>query len=962
MYRVYWDSFLLHDLIVPEEEGYYLKSPTLTEEINKVAEFTFDIYPTHPMFDRIEKLVPNIIITKNNRIIFKGRIIKEKQNMDNSKQVTCESVLAFLLDSVQRPFEFQGTPAELFTQFIAKHNEQVEEYKRFKIGKTTGSKLDNNEYINRSSESYLNTWEAIETRLLNIGGYLLVRYEDDGNYIDWVDDFVEDDLKVASAQTIEFGENLIDITVENDGADIYTVVIPLGAETEHEDGTKTRLTIASINDGKDYLVNEDALNKYGWIVAPIEETTWDDVTVVDNLKRKGQELLNTEGIFFKSTLELSAIDLNVVDGSIDSFEMYEYIKAQSTPHNISKLYLLTKKQTPLANPENMRITLGENKSTLTGMQLGETQNIKDGIHTIIKDYQINIPQMKEDIKDLQETLSVESTKIMYYLSDSSQELTGGSWVETPPKWVDGKYYWQKNVTTFSDGSVSETTPICVTGGKGATGENGQDGKDGKDGENGQDGKNGSDGKSAYQIWLEQGNTGTEQDYLNSLKGKDGQDGKDGTNGTNGIDGKDGANGKDGEDGKDGTDGKGISSITNYYLATTLSSGVTTSTSGWTDTIQTITSTKKYLWNYEVIKYTDNSSVSTQPCIIGTYGVDGKDGEDGKDGINGTNGKDGTNGTNGKDGADGVGISSITEHYAISSSNSQAPSSWSTTVPTMTSTNKYLWNYETINYTNGTSKETSKRVIGVYGDTGKNGTNGTNGKDGQDGADGIGIESITTEFYLSTSKTEQTGGSWETTMPEWSKGMYLWTRNKIVYSDSTIEYTEPVCDSSWEAVNDLEEQVNNSIADVREDFTSSINQTSSEIRSEVASSYVSTTAMEQYQRDVSTLFTQQNDSFQMTFTDIIQRITNIDGTVNSNYNELVKYIRFQDGKIILGEVNNPLILTLDNDRLSFTQNGVEVAYFNNYQLYVNDGVFINSLKIGRWAFIPRKNGNLSFKLV
>lgn len=109
-----------------------------------------------------------------------------------------------------------------------------------------------------------------------------------------------------------------------------------------------------------------------------------------------------------------------------------------------------------------------------------------------------------------------------------------------------------------------------------------------------------------------------------------------------------------------------------------------------------------------------------------------------------------------------------------------------------------------------------------------------------------------------------------------------------------------------------------------------------------------------------MFTQTNDSFEMTFTNIIEQITNIDGTVNSNYNELVKYIRYADGTITLGEVNNPLILTLSNDRMSFLQNGVEVAYISDNKLYIYDGEFLNSLKIGRFAYTPRENGSLSLE--
>ena len=410
MYRINYDTFLLHDLKVPKEHGYYLIDPILKEEVNKVAELDFDISSTHPNFDKLEHLVPSIELKKNDKVIFKGRIIKEQQNMDKSKQVTCESVLAFLFDSVVRPYSFQGTPEDLFKFYVDNHNSQVDIDKQFKIGKTTGANLDANEYINRSNEGYSNTYDEIQNKLLNIGGYFYVRYEDDGNYLDWVDDFTTENGQIVSLQTIEFGENLKDITVENDASNTYSVVIPLGAEIENEDGTKTRLTIASVNDGLDYLINEEALNKYGWIVAPIEDTTWDDVTVPSNLKTKGQNLLDQQGVTLKSTLELNAIDLVVVDGSKASFEMYQYIRVQSTPHGISKTYLLTQKETPLTKPDNMTITLGEAKDTLTGIQMNNDKVIKE-VGLVIKDYEVNKELINQEIDEIRQEVNNNTTLI-----------------------------------------------------------------------------------------------------------------------------------------------------------------------------------------------------------------------------------------------------------------------------------------------------------------------------------------------------------------------------------------------------------------------------------------------------------------------------------------------------------------------------------------------------------------------
>lgn len=173
-------------------------------------------------------------------------------------------------------------------------------------------------------------------------------------------------------------------------------------------------------------------------------------------------------------------------------------------------------------------------------------------------------------------------------------------------------------------------------------------------------------------------------------------------------------GANGTNGTDGSNGKSIGSVVNYYLATASSSGVTAATSGWTTAVQSVSAAKKYLWNYEVVKYTDGTVASTtMPCVIGSYGDQGSKGD------------------KGDTGSTGNGIKSITEHYAVSTSNSTVPTSWSSTVPTMTESNKYLWNYETITYTNGTTVDTTKRVIGVYGSKGATGATGPQGAAGKD---------------------------------------------------------------------------------------------------------------------------------------------------------------------------------------------------------------------------------------
>lgn len=224
----------------------------------------------------------------------------------------------------------------------------------------------------------------------------------------------------------------------------------------------------------------------------------------------------------------------------------------------------------------------------------------------------------------------------------------------------------------------------------------------------------------------------------------------------------------GTNGTNGANGKSIGSVINYYLATASASGVTAATSGWTTTVQSVSAAKKYLWNYEVVKYTDGTVASTTaPCIIGSYGDQGSKGD------------------KGDTGSTGNGIKSITEHYAVSTSNSTVPTSWSSTVPTMTESNKYLWNYETITYTNGTTVDTTKRVIGVYGNKGATGATGSKGDKGDTGASGKGVKSTAVTYQASSSGTTIPTGVWSATPPATSADKpYFWTRTIITYTDNT----------------------------------------------------------------------------------------------------------------------------------------------------------------------------------
>lgn len=135
--------------------------------------------------------------------------------------------------------------------------------------------------------------------------------------------------------------------------------------------------------------------------------------------------------------------------------------------------------------------------------------------------------------------------------------------------------------------------------------------------------------------------------------------------------------------------------------------------------------------------------------------------------------------------------------------------WSTTAPQWIN-GKFMWSKTVTTFADNTTKESSPTCL-----------SGAKGQTGASGTPGKGVTSITEEYYLSTSKTTQTGGSWTTTPPTWSPGKYIWTRSKIVYSNPTsTAYTTPVCDSSWEAVNEIEIGGRNLLKDSKIDLTTS----------------------------------------------------------------------------------------------------------------------------------------------
>lgn len=415
MYKVYCDNFLIYDTKV---ESLKIFSAKLELELNKTGSFDFSIYPSHPYFDKLKRLKSIITVYQDDYLLFRGRILNDEQGFYNEKQVSCEGELAFLLDSIQRPYDFLSgenhtTVEELFTFYINNHNAQVDEEHKFKVGNITV--VDPNNYVVRSDSQYLTTWESINQKLINsYGGYLWVRHEADGNYIDYLADF-----DTISSQTVEFGKNLLSLNKITKGEDIATAIVPLGAKLKDEEGNDTefRLTISEINDGVDYVFNREAVDEYGWIFKTV---VWDDVTLATNLKRKAEEYL-ADSMNLVVTIELDAVDLSMMNTEISAFKMGNYIRVITSPHSLNSSFLVKKLSIDLLNPKSNKLTLGTTYSTFTEQTSGNNKSVEGLIVQIEKvsaDYTFNEAKLHE----IQSAITELTEKMTSEISQMSDQI------------------------------------------------------------------------------------------------------------------------------------------------------------------------------------------------------------------------------------------------------------------------------------------------------------------------------------------------------------------------------------------------------------------------------------------------------------------------------------------------------------------------------------------------------------
>lgn len=437
MYQIMCDDYVLHDSVIDELKVIGAKCSL---EVNKTGSLTFQVPPTHPYYDKIKKHISEIKLYQDDRVLFSGRVLNDEITFDNIKNIECEGELAYFLDSIQRGKEYHleggsNNVVETYLKDVVSiHNSQVDDSKKFSVGLVNIT--DTNNYLYKIS-NYEDTLTTLTDKLLNTyGGYLQVRHSNGVRYLDYVSE-----LTNSCNQTIEFGKNIIDMTRYIKGEDIYTALIPLGSKKEttntgNEETYEKRITISSLADStdgnikkvNDYIYDTEAVKQWGWIWKVVK---WDDVTVASNLLTKAKDELKNS-INATLSIEMTAIDLHLLDVDIDRINVGDRIRCVSIPHNLDSILIVKSIEIDIDNPANTKIKLVSPDGKITSDKTITSNN---------KDNEKNITQVKTELDEGYPTYEDVDNKLNNYdnnLKDWTND-TLDNYDSNLKKWIGDNY-------------------------------------------------------------------------------------------------------------------------------------------------------------------------------------------------------------------------------------------------------------------------------------------------------------------------------------------------------------------------------------------------------------------------------------------------------------------------------------------------------------------------------------------
>ena len=427
---------------------YSVKNPKLIKEVNSLEQLTFKIYPNHPNYSQLKIKESIIKVYQDDKIIFKGKIVKEKLNFDKSKDITCEGLLGTLADNrfndiryikgiidsgyIMGPqiFNCRLGPTEekihhgWFEEVVINYNNLFcKTIDRLKIGEVCPT-VPKNSPLKTSLNYRFNFMQTVgglpidiaktviekikDKTLLEILNFIIENgiymtddgsnpyllkyffptYDEDNTYLNI---YTEYDLKnQKNSQKIVFGENMIDLVIEQDSSNIVTAIVPVGTVSVTDSEGKisqeeVELTYwapgshqyennEDIYLSRKFMYSRSGVDKYGWILGDLKASTFDMGKTQGaeknqkNLQKLAASYLYRQGNRIKETVTVNAVDLSYASGyDIEAFEFLKYVTISAPKHlNRTLNYLITKVELNLLEPEKNKITFNQTRNTTTG--------------------------------------------------------------------------------------------------------------------------------------------------------------------------------------------------------------------------------------------------------------------------------------------------------------------------------------------------------------------------------------------------------------------------------------------------------------------------------------------------------------------------------------------------------------------------------------------------------------------
>lgn len=402
-------------------KGNKVLSGSIKQAQNAVNEFTFVIPMQNDLY---QKLIPfqsivQVVNLYDEEIEFEGRVLSVSNKMTSTgfvQEVVCEDFLSFLHDSTQHYQKLKNTGAEAYLrEILNQHNAQVEDYKRIHLGTVTVKSLTDKPWRYLGYES---TWDAIRDRIVsNIGGYLTLRREKSGFYLDWTSSVGKN-----QESPIQLGRNIKSASREISFDGIATQIMPIGADEKNSqnrssdnkeeqgpDVTRKQIDISSVNGGKIWLEDAELVAKFGVIRKPV---IWTEIDNPQVLKNRGLQYLKNQRIAL-AKWTVSAVERYLIDSRYAKFKIGNTHPILNAPlSGIERLQIIEKK-IDILNPQSVDLVIGSKSQSLSAYQL-QSQEAVESIERV---------KANQDIESKREKLSTLTSELERLRNEHKPENT-----------------------------------------------------------------------------------------------------------------------------------------------------------------------------------------------------------------------------------------------------------------------------------------------------------------------------------------------------------------------------------------------------------------------------------------------------------------------------------------------------------------------------------------------------------